>query len=199
MPKTIAVVSYDVVSDNNGGIVCNELNKLGYSAEHVHQWVFNETNPATFRKAAQWKKYDGIVMSGDFYAFWTLRELIRSGRPVICMNRGYVDDLGLGETTQDHPVQSVYKVVNATHPITAGAGLAPGTFDFGEKSQFTSVSTHNHHVDVLLTTLASEPTLVAHKTERYTYFPWWRFESYSPENKVYHLLKHAAHWTFGGP
>jgi hypothetical protein len=202
MPKSIAVVSYDLnpssTLTSDAVVVRDRLISGGYSAALVHQWALNETNPATFKKADDWKKYDGIVVC-NFYGFWNLRELVRSARPVMCLNVGYVDDLSLGERQSQHVTEDVFQVVNSTHPIITAAGLSPGTIDIGNPVWLDSTSTLNHHVDVLLTTLASQAVLAAHKTERLSYFGWYRMAQASSGSQLLKLLKYTANWTFSGP
>jgi hypothetical protein len=117
----------------------------------------------------------------------------------MCVNAGYADDLGLGNNLQEHVSQDVFNVVNNVHPITAGAGLALGTIDIGNPVWVDSVSTNNHHVDVLITTLANQAVMVAHKTQPFTYFGWYRMSQASAGSQVYTLLVQAANWTFSGP
>lgn len=202
MPKDIAVVSYDLNPSSSltsdAVVIRDQLNGGGYSAELVHQWVFDETNSSYFKKAEYWERYDGVVVC-NFYGSWNLRELIRAGRPVMCVNAGYADDLGLGERQQEHVSQDVFNVVNNTHPITAGAGLPAGTVDIGDPIWVDSISTFNHHVDVLMTTLANQAVLVAHKTQPLTYFGWYRMSQASAGSLLFKVLAQAANWTFSGP
>jgi hypothetical protein len=199
MPKDIAVVAYDTnpASAPDAVVIRDRLNASGYSAQLVHQWAFNEPN-AQFKKAEYWEKFDGVVIT-DFYVFWNLRELIRAGRPVMCVNVGYVDDLGLGENVTEHVSQDVFNTVNNTHPITAGSGLALGNFDIGSPVWLDSISTFNHHVDVLITTLANHAVLAAHKTNPLSYFGWYRMSQASAGSKLFTLLLQTANWTFSGP
>jgi hypothetical protein len=200
MPKDIAVVAYDTnpASAPDAVVIRDRLNASGYSAQLLHQWSFKETDPAQFRRAEQWERFDGVVIC-DFYVFWNLRELIRAGRPVICMNAGYVDDLGVGESRTESVSQDVFNVVNNTHPIITGSGLALGTFDIGNPVGLNSVSTFNHHVDVLITTLAGNAVLATHKTHPLTYFGWYRMSQASAGSKLLTLLLQTANWTFSGP
>lgn len=201
MPKNIAVVSFAVGSPGvttDETVIRDKLNSVGYSAQLVHQWVFNEPNATNFKKADFWAQFDGVVIC-SFYGFWTLRELIRANRPVMCLNAGYADDLSLGEREREHLSQDVFNVVNKTHPITAGAGLALGAIDVGNPVWFDSISTSNHHVDVLITTLANQAVLVAHKTQPLSYFGWFRMSQASAGSQLFKLLVQAANWTFSGP
>jgi hypothetical protein len=202
MPKDIAVVSYDLNPGSSltsdAVVIRDRLNSSGYSAQLLHQWVFNEPDSANFKKAEFWEKYDGIVVC-SFYVSWNLRELIRAGRPVMCVNAGYADDLGLGERDVEHVSQDTFNVVNNTHPITAGAGLALGNVDVGNPVWLDSVSTFNHHVDVLVTTLANQAVLVAHKTQPLSYFGWYRMSQASAGSQLFTLLVQTANWTFSGP
>jgi hypothetical protein len=202
MPKDIIVVSYDTNPasslTSDAVVIRDKLNSSGYSAQLITQWVFNEPDSANFKKADYWEKCDGVVIC-NFYDAWNLRELIRAGRPVMCVNAGYADDLGVGERPQEHVSQDVFNVVNNTHPITAGAGLALGTVDIGNPVWVDSVSTFNHHVDVLMTTLANQAVLVAHKTQPLTYFGWYRMSQASAGSQLFTLLAQAANWTFSGP
>lgn len=202
MPKDIAVVSYDLTPGSSltsdAVIIRDKLNSSGYSAQLVHQWVFNEPDSANFKKADYWEKYDGVVVC-NFFGSWNLRELIRAGRPVLCVNAGYADDLGLGNNQQEHVSQDVFNVINNAHPITAGAGQALGTIDIGDPVWLDSISIYNHHVDVLITTLANQAVLVAHKTQPFTYFGWYRMSQASVNSQVHALLVQTANWTFSGP
>jgi hypothetical protein len=202
MPKDIAVVSYDLNPTSSlttdAVVIRDHLNNNGYSAQLVNQWVFNEPNAAFFKNADYWEKFDGVVIC-NFYVSWNLRELIKAGRPVMCVNAGYCDDLGLGANPAEHLSQDVFNVVNNTHPITAGVGLALGTVDIGSPVWTDSISTSNHHVDVLMTTLANQAVLVAHKTQPLSYFGWYRMSQASAGSQLFALLKQAANWTFSGP
>jgi len=200
MPKDIAVVSYDLnpasAMTTDAVVIRDQLNGGGYSAELVHQWSFDETNAANFKKADFWEKYDGVVIC-NFYGSWNLRELIRAGRPVMCVNAGYADDLGLAESLKEHASQDGFNVVNNTHPITAG--LALGVIDIGDPVWFDSVSTFNHHVDVLVTSLANQAVLVTHKSQPLSYFAWYRMSQATSGSILFKLLLKAANWTFNGP
>lgn len=202
MPKDIAVVSYNLSAGSSltqDAIVFRDtLNANGYSAELVHQWSFNEPNASYFKSEREWEKYDGIVIC-RFYLYWNVRELIRSGRPVVCANYGYSDDLGLGERQQEHFSEDDFEVVDATHPITSGAGVALGSLDVGSPVWTDSISTHNHHVDVLIETLAGRPVLAAHKTHPLAYFGWYRMSQASAGSKLFDLLVQSANWAFSGP
>jgi len=202
MPKDIAVVSYNL--DPNAALttdavaIQNALTASGYSAELVHQWAFNEPNAAQFKLQRDWERYDGVVIC-SFYGFWNLRELIVAGRPVICANVGFADDLGLGEAPQEHIQEDQFNIVNATHPIVAGAGLALGPIDIGADVWTDSISTLNHHVDILATTLANRAVLTAHKTHPLVYFGWYRMSQATPNGAAFKLLTSAANWVFRGP
>jgi hypothetical protein len=202
MPKDIAIVSYNLSrssSETQDAIVFRDtLNSNGYSAELVHQWALNETSNSFFKSERDWERYDGIVICG-FYGFWNLRELIRAGRPVICANVGYADDLGLGERVQDHISEDDFNVINNTHPITSGSGLSLGSLDIGSPVWVDSISTHNHHVDVLTTTLANRAVLVAHKGYPLVYFGWYRMSQASSGSALFGLLVQSANWAFAGP
>ncbi len=202
MPKDIAVVSYNLdpaASLTQDAIAFRDaLNAGGYSAELVHQWSFDETNAAQFKPEAFWERYDGVVIC-NFYGFWNLRELIRAGRPVICANVGYGDDLGLAEAPAEHFPEDEFQVVNATHPITAGAGLPVGTVDVGADVWTDAVSTFNHNVDVLVTTLANRPVLAAHRTQPLVYFGWYRMSQATAGGAAFKLLLQSANWAFRGP
>lgn len=200
MPKDIIVVSYDLnpgsALTTDAVVIRNTLNSAGYSAQLVHQWAFNEPDAANFKQAKFWDGVDGIVIC-NFYGFWNLRELIQAGRPVVCVNSGYVDDLGLGEREQEHISEDSFNVINNSHPITAGLPL--GAIDIGNPVFTDSVSTLNHHVDVLVTTLANQAVLAAHKTHRLTYFGWYRMSQASAGSALFNLLVKSANWTFSGP
>jgi hypothetical protein len=202
MPKDIAVVSYDLNPASSlttdAVVIRDQLNSNGYSAQLVSQWVFNEPNTGTFKNADYWEKFDGVVIC-NFYVSWNLRELIKAGRPVMCVNAGYCDDLGLGANPVEHVSQDVFNVVNNTHPITAGAGLALGTIDVGSPVWLDSISTFNHYVDVLITTLANQTVLAAHKTQPLSYFGWYRMSQASTGSQLFTLLRQTANWTFSGP
>lgn len=199
MPKDIAVVSYnlDPASSLTADAIAirDKLNSAGYSAELVHQWVFNEPNTSYFKLAKYWEKFDGVVIC-NFYVSWNLRELIQARRPVMCVNAGYVDDLGLGEGVQEHISEDDFNVINNSHPITTGMAL--GAIDIGNPVWLDSVSTQNKHVDVLVTSLANQAVLLAHKTEPLTYFGWYRM-SQASAGPLFDLLVRAANWTFSGP
>jgi hypothetical protein len=202
MPKDIAVISYNLSPSSSltaDAIVFRDtLNSNGYSAQLVHQWAFREPDSSSFRSEGDWERFDGIVIC-NFYGFWNLRELIRSGRPVVCVNSSYTDDLGLGERLQEHISEDDFDVVDNSHPITAGAGVSVGSIDIGSPVWVDSISTHNHHVDVLVRTLANRPVLVAHKTHQLVYFGWYRMSQASSGSKLFDLLVHSANWAFSGP
>ncbi len=202
MPKDIAVVSYNLSTKSSltqdAVVIRDTLNSNGYSAELVHQWAFNEPNAAEFKSEREWEKYDGVVIC-SFYGYWNLRELVRSGRPVICANHGFADDLGLGETLQEHVSEDDFNVVDDSHPITAGAGVPLGSLDVGSAVWLDSVSTHNHHVDVLITTLANRAVLAAHKEYPLVYFGWYRMSHASGGSDLFPLLVESANWAFSGP
>jgi hypothetical protein len=202
MPKSIAVVSYnlDPSSDLTADAIVfrDRLNSAGYSTQLVHQWAFNEPNASMFKSASDWRKYDGVVIC-SFYQFWNLRELVRAGRPVLCANVGYADDLGLGEHGQEHLSEDDFNVIETTHPITGGAGLPLGPINVGSAVWADSISTLNHHVDVLVTTLASQAVLAAHKTEPLAYWGWYRMSQASSGSALFTLLLDAASWLFSGP
>ena len=115
MAKDIAVVSYNLNTSSyrtrDAVVFLDKLNGNGYSADLVHQWAFNEPNSSYFKSERDWERYDGIVICG-FYGYWNLRELIRSGRPVICANVGFADDLGLGERMREHISEDDFNVIN---------------------------------------------------------------------------------------
>jgi hypothetical protein len=117
----------------------------------------------------------------------------------MALNVGYVDDFGVGERQQEHAAEDVFLVTDEEHPITAGAGLGPGTFNAGAPVFFDSVSTLNHHVNVLVTSLANQAVLAAHKTEPLTYFGWYRMSAAPAGSPLRTLLTQAANWTFAGP
>ncbi|HSS49215.1 MAG TPA: hypothetical protein VLX28_09725 [Thermoanaerobaculia bacterium] len=200
MPKDIAVVAYDLDPTSSltqdAVVIRDQLNSAGYKAELVHQWSFDETNSATFKSQDQWEKYDGVVIC-NFYESWNLRELIRSARPTLCVNVGYVDDCGVAEGLRTHTSEEKFKVIDNSHPITAGFPL--GVLDIGAPVFFDSVSTLNHHVDVLVTTLASEAVLAAHKTHPLSYFAWYRMSQAPAGSPLFKLLVQTANWTFSGP
>jgi hypothetical protein len=202
MPKDIAIVSYNTdpsSSQTQDAVVFQDiLNRNHYSAQLVHQWAFNEPNSSFFKPERDWERYDGIVICG-FYGFWNLRELIHAGRPIICANAGYADDLGLGETLQEHISEDDFNVVNSSHPITAGSGLSLGSVNIGPPVWVDSISTLNHHVDILITTLANRPVLVAHKTHSLVYFGWYRMSQASSGSSLVNILVNSAKWAFSGP
>lgn len=202
MPKDIAVVSYNLnpaSSLTQDAVVFRDtLNANGYSAELIHQWAFREPSEADFLREHDWERYDGVVIC-NFYDFWNLRELIRSGRPVILANIGYVDDLGLGERLQEHVSEDDFTVDDAAHPITAGAGLPLGALDIGSPVWLDSTSTHNHHVDVLVSTLANRAVLAAHRDRPLVYFGWYRMSQASAGSALFDLLVQSANWAFSGP
>ena len=134
-----------------------------------------------------------------FYSYWTLRELIRSGRPVVCANAAYVDDFGLGTTMHEHMSEDEFNVVDAAHSVTTGAFIPAGGIDIGDAVWVDSVQTSNHHVDVLIETLSGRAVLVAHKTHPLAYFGWYRMSQASAGSKLFELLVQTANWTFSGP
>jgi len=202
MPKKIAVVSYNLTPSSSltqdAVVFRDTLNSNGYAAELVHQWTLNETNSGYFKQARDWERYDGIAICG-FYSYWTLRELILSGRPVVCANVGLADDLGLGETQREHLSEDDFNVVNTTHAIISGAGLSLGSIDIGNPVWGDSISVVNHHVDVLVSTLANNAVLVAHKTCPLVYFGWYRMSQASAGSTLFTLLVRSANWAFNGP
>ena len=197
--KRIAVVSYNLTpssSSTQDAIVFRDtLNATGlYDARLVHQWSFDETQgPPTFKSAAQWARFHGVVIC-HFYFHWNLRELILSKAPVICANNGYADDLGVGEAPQEHISEDDFNVVNNAHPITGGTAL--GSIDVGGPIWTDSVSTHNHHVDVLVQTLSGRAVLAAHKTHKLVYFGWYRMSQATSGSPTLNWLKRSAQWAF---
>lgn len=202
MAKDIAVISYNLSTSSSltedAVVFRDTLNSNGYSAELVHQWALNEPNSSFFKSDRDWGRYDGVVICG-FYGCWNLRELIRSDRPVVCANAGYADDLGLGEGLQEHISEDDFNVINNTHAITSGAGLALGSLNIGAPVWVDSISTLNHHVDVLATTLANRAVLVAHKEYPLVYFGWYRMSQASIGSALFQLLIQSANWAFAGP
>ena len=194
----IAVVAYDLnpvdTLTADAVVFRDTLNASGYAAELVPQSWFDETAPATFKNAAAWRRYAGVVICG-FYYFWNLRELILSRRPVICANIGYVDDLGMGENQQEHINEHMFNVV-ATHPIITGAGLAQGGLDIGNGVWLDSTFTLDHRVNVLITTPANKAVLIAHQTHKLVYFGWYRMSDASPGSALFKLIVQSAKWAF---
>jgi hypothetical protein len=197
--KRIAVVSYNLTTSSpltqDAVVFRDTLNATGlYDAELVHQWAFDETQgPPTFKPALHWTRFQGVVIC-NFYRNWNLRELILSQLPVICANDGYADDLGIGEAPQEHLSEDDFNVVNNTHPITSGTAL--GSIDVGSPIWTDSVSTHNHHVDVLVQTLGGRAVLTAHKTHKLVYFGWYRLSQASSGSPVLKWLTKSAQWAF---
>lgn len=196
--KRIAVVSYNLTPSSaltqDAVVFRDRLNATGlYKAELVHQWVFDETNAATFKKAIDWTRYKGVVIT-SFYGAWNLRELILSRLPVICANSGYMDDLGLGERAEEHFAEDDFNVVNNSHPITSSGGL--GSVDIAGPVWTDSISPFNHHVDVLVQTLSGRAVLVAHKTHKLVYFGWYRLSMASSGSVAFKWLIRAAKWVF---
>lgn len=202
MPKDIAVVSYNVDPTStltaDAVVVRDVLNQNGYSAQLLHQWSFAEPDTASFKTASEWERYDGVVICG-FYTTWTLRELVRSARPVVCLNSGYVQDLGLGEREQEHSSEDDFVVADDTHAITAAAGVTVGPINIGDPVWVDSVSTLNHHVDVLVQSLGGQAVLVAHKTQPLSYFGWYRMSQASSGSQLPTLLLQTVNWTVSGP
>jgi hypothetical protein len=202
MPKEIAVISYDLTPSSpltaDAVTILNTLNANGYSAQLVHQWSLDETNSSQFKLQRDWERYDGVVIC-NFYGFWNLRELIVAERPIVCLNSGYVDDLGLGESPQQHILDDQFNVVNASHPIVSNSGLAAGPINIGANVWTDSISTLNHHVDVLVTTLASRAVLLAHKSLPLVYCGWYRMSIATPGGPAFKLLLSAANSAFSGP
>lgn len=200
MPKDIAIISYNLDPGSSltsdAVIIRDTLNAAGYSAVLVHQWSLKETDAANFKSADEWEKYDGVVIC-NFYGFWNLRELIRSGRPVICANVGYADDLGMGEQVVEHISEDDFTVINNTHPIVTGLPL--GSIDVGSPVWLDSLSTFNHHVNNLITTLSNKPVLAAHKTKPIVYFGWYRMSQASAGSQLFDILRRCANWVFSGP
>ena len=200
MPKDIAIISYNLNTSSSltqdAVVFRDTLNSAGYSAELIHQWSLNEPNAAYFKADEDWEKYDGIVICG-FYGYWNLRELIRSGRPVVCANVGFADDLGLGERLIEHQSEDDFNVVNNTHDITSGFAL--GALDIGGPVWCDSIATLNHHVDVLIKTLTNRAILVAHKTHPLVYFGWYRMSQATAGSQLFTLLVRSANWAFSGP
>ncbi len=197
MSKKIAIISYDLDPTSSltadAIAIQSKLNAAGFSTKLVHQWSLNEPDTADFKKATYWGKFDGIVIC-NFYGFWNLRELILSKKPVMCVNSGYADDLGLGESPLEHVTESSFNLINNTHPITIGLGL--GAFGIGSPVWLDSISTLNHDVVVLVNTLANHPVLVAHKTHKLSYFGWYRMSQASAGSSLNDLLVRTAKWTF---
>ena len=201
MPKDIAVVSYNLNPNSaltQDAIVMRDLlNNNGYSAELVHQWAFNEPNSTYFKEEREWDRYDGVIIS-YFYFAWNLRELIKAGRPTICANVWYADDLGLGDRRQEHQYEDDFVVANNTHPIISGLGLS-GNIDIGNPVWMDSVSEHNHHVDVLIRTLGNRAALLVHKEYPQAYWGWYRMSQASPNSLLHKLFLSTANFIFSGP
>ncbi len=106
-----------------------------------------------------------------------------------------MDDLGLGEEPQEHVSEHLCNVV-ATHPIITGAGLAVGGLDIGSSVYLDSTFTLDHLVNVLITTPANRPVLIAHKTHKLVYFGWYRMSAASPGSPLFKLLVQSAKWAF---
>ncbi len=197
MKKNIAVVAYDLNPGSSltsdAVVIQNDLNAAGYNATLVNQWVFNEPNAAYFKNAAYWSGFDGVVIC-NFYGTWNLRELILSQKPVICINSGYVDDLGLGEYLDEHISENTFHVINNTHP--AMGGMALGTFTNPGAIWVDSISTFNHFVDILVTSLANQPLLVVHKSKKLAYFGWYRMSQAGAGSVLNKLLVSTAKWAF---
>jgi hypothetical protein len=196
MSKKIAVLSYSLNTADpltaDAVVFRDTVNHAGaYSATLLAQSALDET-ATQFHSAAAWKAYSGIVIC-NFYPFWNLRELILSGLPVICANIGYVDDLGLGEAPREHASQHQFNVVKA-HPITQG--FAIGGLDSGNAVFLDSTSTLDHLVDPLVTTIANNPVLVAHRTHKLVYFGWYRMSQASTGSPLFKLLSQAVTWAF---
>jgi hypothetical protein len=202
MAKDIAVVSYNLSTSSSltqdAVVFRDTLNSNGYSADLVHQWAFNEPDSSNFKSEGDWERYDGVVICG-FYGYWNLRELIRSGRPVVCANNGFADDLGLGERLHEHISEDDFNVVDDAHAITSGSGLSLGSLNIGSPVWVDSITTHNHHVDVLIETLASRAVLAAHKDHPFVYFGWYRMSQASSGSALFDLLVQSANWAFSGP
>lgn len=202
MPKDIAVVSYNLNPASSltkdAVMIRDILNNAGYSAELVHQWAFNEPNSSYFKQEKDWDKYDGVIIC-YFYTAWNLRELIKAGRPLICANVGYADDLGLGDRQHEHMSEDDFNVVNSSHPIITGAGLGAGTFDIGDPIWMDSVSEHNHHVDVLVRTLGNRAALLVHKEYPFAYWGWYRMSQATNDPILKELLVSTANFIFSGP
>lgn len=192
MPKKIAVISYNLGTDDSLAIQ-SALNSAGYNAILIHQWSLNEPDATQFKRASFWRTFYGIVIC-HFYHAWNLREIILSKRPVICVNSSYVDDLGLGESSLEHVSENSFNLINNSHPITTG--LPVGVFNIGSPVWLDSVSSFNHHVDVLVNTLGNNPVLLAHKTHKISYFGWYRMSQASATSEVTDLLIRTANWTF---
>ena len=203
MPKSIAVVSYDLdpnsPSTADAIVVRDTLNQAGYAAQLMSQGVFDETNAATFKLAAAWERWDGVVICG-FYGFWNIRELIQAGRPVLCANPGYVDKFGLGEPPSAGAANDL-SVVDAAHPIIAGAHLPAGALDIGNPVTPNGTSTGgDQFTDVLIKLLATgQGVLVAHKSHPLSYFGWPQMSQATPGGVLITLLIQTANWTFTGP
>ena len=197
MAKKVAVISYNLNPSSSlttdAVVFRDTLNAAGFAAKLVHQWSLDETNAATFKPAAYWQTFAGIVIC-NFYGTWNLREVILSKRPVICANSGYADDLGLGERPVDHISEDDFNVTNNTKPTTLGLPL--GSLDVGSPVWVDSISTFNHKVDVLITTLASNPVLATHPKTKHVYFGWYRMSQASPGSPLFTLLTRAAKWAF---
>ena len=195
--KNIAVVSYDLNSTStltaDAIVIQNDLIAAGFNAKLITQWAFNEPDTADFKNASFWSGFDGIVIC-NFYGSWNLRELILSQKPVICINSGYADDLGLGEFAEEHISESSFHVTNNTHPITSGIAL--GAFNIPNAVWLDSISSFNHYVDVLITSLANQPVLVAHKSKKIAYFGWYRMSQAGAGSILNKLLVKTAQWAF---
>lgn len=201
MSKNVAVVSYNLNLDSaktaDAIIFRDTLNRNGYYAKLVHQWSLFESNETFFKSAQDWKQYDGIIICG-FYSYWNLRELIRSGRPIICSNAAYVDDIGLGEPRTEQLCEDDFIVVDQIHPIIGEASLPLGSLAIGSPVSFNTISTDNHHVEVLVRSLSYRPVLVAHKTHPLVYFGWYGMSEASANSVLCDLLLQSANWAFSG-
>lgn len=198
--KKIAVVSYDLNPASgltkDAIAIQNQLQAAGAVVTLVMQWVFNEPNTATFKNAAYWAGFDGIVIC-NFYGNWNLRELILSQKPIICLNSGYADDLGLGEARVEHISENSFNVTNNTHPIMVMSGMTTlGAFSVPFGLYLDSIYTNNHYVDILTTSLANQPVLVAHKSKKICYFGWYQMSEAIMDPQLNNLLIASANWAF---
>ncbi len=199
MKKKIAVISYNLSPSasltRDAMAVRDRLNGIGYDCELIHQWSLDESNTGYFKFDHEWERYDGIVIC-YFFGYWDVRELIKSGRPILCMNAHFADNFGLGTRRTEHKSEDEFVIVNNTHNIITSVPLSMGPIDFGNTIWTDSVNTTNQHVDTLVKSLGGQAVLTAHKSRQLAYFGWYRMSQAGSSDTTFRLLETTANWVF---
>ncbi len=196
--KAIAVIAASNFKNEPGNenamAIQNALKANGYDAVLVHQNCLDEANSTYYKDVNAWERYDGIVVAGRLFESWPTIDLVRSGRPIILTEMGYVDELALGVQPLEIKRSQEFKLMDRTHPIVEGSEL--GSFLLPAPLEYCSVDTGKHHVDVLVRDRDDNPVFVAHKTRELVYFGWFGIAGAAEDSILFKWLVNAANWAF---